>query len=239
MKAVILAAGMGRRLGHGLPKCLTALSGTMSILDLQLAHLHRFTQDILLVVGYKKELVLSRYRDCASRTNERYATTNTAHSLTLALEGIEPQDVLWLNGDVVFSALVLERLLRDRRTALATRRCAVGDEEVKYFADAGGRITAVSKQLQCASGEAVGVNFVRGADLELLLRGLRQCGPEDYFEKGVEHAMAQGLEVHEVNVSDLACMEVDFPDDLAAAKELLPRCLPAPATSERLGAPSV
>jgi choline kinase len=83
-----------------------------------------------------------------------------------------------------------------------------------------------------ALGEAVGVNFVRGDQVGLLKEGLKRCGPMDYFEKGVEHAIAGGLEIYPADVSDLPCVEVDFEQDLARAKSLLPSF---PAVAARLG----
>ncbi len=225
MRAVILAAGMGRRLGNGMPKCLTALSDDVSILDLQLAHLRPFTQNITIVVGYKKELVMGKYPACSFVYNDRYDVTNTARSLSKALEVDSLQDLLWINGDVVLSSEVIAKVLSVSDSSMATKRCDTAEEEVKYQTDDHGRIIAVSKELKEARGEAVGVNMVRAESLGLLIEGLNQCGDQDYFEKGIEYAIIAGLRIFEADVSDLPCIEVDFAEDLARAKTMLRVCL--------------
>ena len=227
MKAIILAAGMGRRLNHGLPKCLTPLSDATTVLDLQLAHVSRFTDDIRIVVGYKKELVLARYPQCTFTHNDAFQTTNTARSLALALHDVIDGDVVWMNGDVIFSADVLRRVVSGGGSGMAVMRGRVGEEEVKYRTDSTGRIVAVSKVLDGAEGEAVGINLVRSADVVRLRSALARCDALDYFEKGIEIAIAEGLAIFERNVSDLPCIEVDFPEDLEAGRKLLPQCLPS------------
>ncbi len=229
MNAIILAAGMGRRLNHGAPKCLTRLNETMTILDLQLAHLSEFTRDIRIVVGFQKNIVMTRHPGHAYTSNDDYATTNTAASLALALDQTPPGDVLWVNGDVVFSAEAIERVLSKPGSGMAAKRGRMGEEEVKYRTDSLGRIIAVSKKVPAAEGEAVGINFVVDADRNRLRKGLAQCGPGDYFERGIELALADGLDIFERDISDLPCLEVDFPADLEAAKLILTACLPAVA----------
>jgi choline kinase len=77
-----------------------------------------------------------------------------------------------------------------------------------------------------ALGEAVGINLVRAEDVERLKAGLRTCGPLDYFEKGIEYAIGDGLAIYECDVSEDPCIEIDFPADLEAARQVLPECLP-------------
>jgi len=226
MTTIILAAGMGRRLNHDRPKCLTPLTEGMTMLDLQLAHVSRFTSDIRIVVGYKKELVLERYPQCAFTHNDAFQTTNTARSLALALEDVRGGDVAWMNGDVIFGVDVLRRVVSGSGSGMAAMRGRVGEEEVKYRTDPIGRIVAVSKVIEDGEGEAIGVNLVRAADVERLRSALARCGPQDYFEKGVEIAIGEGLEIFERDVSDLPCIEVDFPEDLEAGRKILHRCLP-------------
>ncbi len=220
MRVIILAAGKGRRLGLGLPKCLTPIVEGYTILDLQLHHLHRLVEQVTVVVGHREELVRRLYPECHFVSNAEYETTNTAFSLALALEHAGEEDVLWVNGDVVFDPQVLDRIVARGKSALATKRCNTGDEEVKYRADTDGRLTAVSKGLTDGLGEAVGVNIVRSADLAPFRQALRECGREDYFERGVEKALARGAAFYAADVTDLSCIEIDFPEDLRAARRL-------------------
>ncbi len=225
MYALILAAGIGSRLGAPLPKPLTQLANGERILDRQLAQLRQRIdpERIVVVVGFKKELIMEAHPSLLYLYNASFDVTNTAASLALALRKTADADVLMLNGDVVCDAQVLDRLLSANSSAMAVNQAAVGAEEVKYRLDATGRISEVSKQIATARGEALGINLFRGADIPRLRAGLDRCTPEDYFERGIEYAIAAGLRIWPVDVSDLHCIEVDFPDDLArAGRELAP-----------------
>jgi choline kinase len=126
MKAVILAAGMGTRLGTMIPKPLTAIRDEETILDFQVEKLSAAVgvHNILVVVGYRKELIMEKHPDLIYLFNARFAQTNTAKSLLLALQKIGNEDVLWLNGDVFFDAGVLDRLAASPRSA-----CLVDDKK--------------------------------------------------------------------------------------------------------------
>ncbi|EIC20184.1 putative sugar nucleotidyltransferase [Thiorhodovibrio frisius] len=225
MYAVILAAGIGSRLGQPTPKPLTRLANGERILDRQLSQLRALLdpERILVVVGFKKELIMEAHPELLYLYNANFDVTNTAVSLALALRKTADADVLMLNGDVVCDAQVLQRLLRTKGSTMAVNQAPVGAEEVKYQLDAAGTINAVSKQVQQARGEALGVNLFRATDIPHLRAGLDRCTPEDYFERGIELAIGSGLRIRPVDVSDLRCIEVDFPDDLArAGQDLAP-----------------
>jgi choline kinase len=224
MKVIILAAGMGTRLdateGH-LPKCLTQLSNGISLLQYQVLHLNQMgLQDITAVVGYQKEAIMHRFPSLTFVVNSKFAQENTAKSLLRGLLPID-DDVLWLNGDVLFYPRILSRLLQLNRTSLLVNETSVGEEEVKYHANVDGLILHISKQLKEAQGEALGINFFKRADVPLLKKHLEECLAHDYFEKAIEMAIAQGLNVWKVSVDANECIEIDFPQDLERANALL------------------
>ena len=63
MKVVILAAGIGSRLGISDPKPLTKLKNGESILQRQIAYLSEYLgmNNIIVIVGYKKELIMESF----------------------------------------------------------------------------------------------------------------------------------------------------------------------------------
>ena len=65
VQAVILAAGMGTRLGKPWPKPLTPLSDGRTIMQQQIENLTRAFDDvrIMTVVGFKLELILEAFPD--------------------------------------------------------------------------------------------------------------------------------------------------------------------------------
>ncbi len=219
MKAVILAAGVGSRLGSPVPKPLTRLTNGVSIMEQQIASLtrHLSTDDVLVVVGHKKELIMEEFPELTYAYNPRFDATNTSKSLLLALSRLRGHDVVWLNGDVVFEPEVLDRLIASTTSAMAVKYGTVGEEEVKVRTDSQGWITAVSKTVIDGEGEAIGINLVKSADGAGLLDQLKACAEQDYFERAIESAIKRGARFQAVDVSELRCTEVDFVEDLERA----------------------
>ncbi len=223
---VILAAGVGSRLGKPIPKPLTPLSDGETILERALTHLTaRFSRhSVHLVVGFKKDLVMEAAPDVGFIYNQAYGDTNTSKSLLKALTILGPGGVLWLNGDVVFDPAVLDDLLPHiamDRSFVCVNTAKVGDEEVKYTLDDRGLIAQLSKTVaDGALGEAVGINFVSSGDRSPLTKRLDECDDQDYFERGIELAIAKdGIEVEALDISHRPVMEIDFAEDLARARE--------------------
>ena len=176
---------------------------------------------ISIVVGFKMEMIMESYPRSIFIYNEEYDRTNTSKSLMRALASSFDGGVLWLNGDVVFDAKVLERLkeyIDEDRSFVSVNTAAVGEEEVKYTVDENGNIKELSKKVQGALGEAVGINYIASVDKAALLKELDRCDESDYFERGIELAIERdGLKVLPVDISDLFAVEVDFQEDLDRA----------------------
>ncbi len=223
MKIVLLAAGKGSRLGdNDLPKPLTPLLDGKSILQHQIENLELYfsRQDIMIVVGYHKELIINAFDDLLFIYSPRYAQENTSKSLLRAVKKIK-EDLLWINGDVVFHPSVLEKLIALKKNAMVVTTGTVSEEEVKYSTKSGGIITAVSKTIKNGEGEAVGINFLLASALPLFQKHLEGCNDQDYFEKALENCIADGLELKACPISSNLCTEIDFPSDLERANSYL------------------
>ncbi len=225
MKAIILAAGSGSRLDNSPnhpPKALTLVTSKLSILAFQLQALTScFSLDqIWIVVGYRKELIMDAFPDLVYIYNAQFQKENTSKSLLRALKKID-EDILWLNGDVVFRPAILETVCRQKRTGMVVNQAIVGEEEVKYCVDHQGRILEVSKQVANPQGEALGINLFKREDISWLRHYLQECQPNDYFEKGIEQGIQQGHAVWSFPVAAQDCTEIDFPEDLERAKQLI------------------
>jgi choline kinase len=223
-QVVILAAGLGSRLGRSLPKALTELNDGRTIMQQQFDNIHEaFGPEarITVVVGYKFEHIVEAFPSAAFVYNEQYDQTNTSKSLLRALRASATGGVLWMNGDVVFDPEALRRaarLVRDDQSFVAVNTSKVSDEEVKYTTNAEGFIAQLSKQVVGGLGEAVGINYVSRADKAVLMRQLNKVDNQDYFERGIELAIEQnGLLFEPVDISDLYAVEVDFAEDLERA----------------------
>ena len=226
VQAVLLAAGMGTRLGRPLPKPLTRLADGRSIMQQQMDNLRAAFGDdhrVLVVVGFKLESIIESFPDVLFAYNESFDETNTNRSLLKALRLTAPgQGVLWMNGDVVFDPAILQALrphIDADRSAVCVNTATTADEEVKYTVDGRGLVKELSKTVrEGALGEAIGINFVAGKDKATLIAHLAACADQDYFERGIETAIANdGLEVTPVDITEHFAVEVDFPDDLDRA----------------------
>ena len=122
MQAIILAAGMGRRLGEltdDNTKCMLEVNGTRLI--------HRTLDNltevgikrVVLVVGYKaenvKRLIGDRYKDIdiVYVENKIYDKTNNIYSLFLAREYLLEKDSLLLESDLIFESSVLRKIVEN------------------------------------------------------------------------------------------------------------------------------
>jgi CDP-glycerol glycerophosphotransferase len=227
VQVVILAAGMGTRLGRTTPKPLTRLRDGRSIQRRQLDAVGAAfgaDVDVTVVVGYRAKQVMRHSLEVRFAYNPDYATTNTSKSLLRGLSSTRAGGVLWMNGDVVFDPAVLDQaleLVRADQSFVCVDTSTVGDEEVKYTLDADGCIRELSKTVTGGLGEAVGINYVSAADKPALIRHLARCGDQDYFERGIETAIAEeGLRFRPLDISAFSAVEVDFEADLERANTL-------------------
>ena len=223
VKAIILAAGIGSRLGNPKPKPLTRLSSGERIMERQVDALQQIISidDILVVIGFKKDLIMEEFSELTYVFNNVYDRTNTSKSLLKALRKVKSNDVIWLNGDVVFDPSVLNRIVQSETSCMAVNTASTGEEEVKYTVSPDGSILEVSKIVKNALGESVGINKIVANDIPLFIDMLEACDDNDYFERGIELAIEKGLKIFPVDVSDVLCIEVDFTEDLEKANREL------------------
>ena len=101
---------------------------------------------------------------------------------------------------------------------MSVNTAKVSDEEVKYTVTAEGYIDQLSKTVKGGIGEAVGINYISRADKKAFIRQLSRVDDQDYFERGLELAIAEdGLRIEPLDISDLYAVEVDFAEDLERA----------------------
>lgn len=121
MKAIILAAGMGSRLGKytkANTKAMVEVNGKKIIehcLDiLDEVNIH----EVVIVVGYEKEKLMEFLGNCYKNIeiqyieNELYNQTNNIHSFWLARDYFD-DDIILLESDIIFEKKVIERILED------------------------------------------------------------------------------------------------------------------------------
>lgn len=112
--AVIAAAGMGSRLGLGIPKCMLEVNGR-TLLSRQIDILERHVEHIHVVVGYREEMILEHcsrhHRKVVLVRNRDFRTTNTAYSYKLGAAAL-PGKVLYIDGDIIVDETSLVNFLQ-------------------------------------------------------------------------------------------------------------------------------
>ena len=234
MKALILAAGVSRRLypqTYNTPKCLLEVGGK-PIINYQLEALSELgINDITMIVGYHREMLVKsvekNFPEISFKfiVNHHYFETNTAYSVYVGKEALNDQHLL-MNADVVYPKELLSKLYHSSfENALAVDIKSCGREEVKVIDGGQNKISAIGKDLiedQCL-GEFIGVAKFSSEFMNKFADALGQLieagGKNDYFEAGIEQLLEEQL-VHYVDVSEYPCLEIDFIEDLELARKL-------------------
>ena len=111
--AVIACAGLGSRLGMGMPKCMIEIENK-TLLSRLVETLQPLVPRIHVVVGYREELIIEHcaqhHREVVIVRNPEYRSTNTAHSIRLGSVGMIGK-VLYLDGDLIIKPSSLQSFL--------------------------------------------------------------------------------------------------------------------------------
>ena len=128
MQAIILAAGMGKRLGEltkGNTKCMVPVNNVL-LIDRMLSQLDRLAlSKIVVVIGYQGEKLRQHIGQLNISTpvhyveNPIYDKTNNIYSLALAQDYLQKEDTILLESDLIFEDGVLEKLLKSPEKNLA------------------------------------------------------------------------------------------------------------------------
>ena len=230
MRAVILAAGRGSRLGPytvDRPKCLVELRGR-SLLDRQVsALLAAGAEEVAVVAGWRAELFAGR--GLTVFVNERWADTTMVESLATAASWLREGPVLVSYGDIVYSAATARALAsagQDLAIAydpgwreLWERRFAAPLDDAETFrlddrgllAEIGGRPASVAE----VQGQYLGLLRFTPAAWALVERVLRTEAARGADMTGLLRFLlrAHDVEIGAVPVSGPWC-EFDHPSDI-------------------------
>src|SRR5881628_1917051 len=178
MKAIILSAGQGSRLGHMVddrPKCLIDFNGR-SLLDRQLETLEaNGVHEAVVVTGFHDELV---ERAIAARTagprvrtvfNPFYKVADNTGSLFMAREELAGDCLVW-NGDTLVSRELMRRVVENERAGICVtidRKGSYDDDDMKVIAAEDGRLRAIGKRIsEGVNAESIGLLAFRAGGAE-------------------------------------------------------------------------
>lgn len=238
MKAIILAAGVGKRLWEVTqhrPKCLIEIGGQ--------SLLHRYLESLAglgirradIVVGYKQEMIRAAVERDSCGLAVRFLVNEEFHrgsisSLWIARTAFD-DDAVVMDADVLFHREILRRLVSSPH-----ENVLLMDETVKQTGEecmvvvAGGRVIALTKKVPEQydyAGEGVGFLRVRHEDTPRVVSSLRGYVDKGAWDMEYEDALLgyfQDVRVGHEKIGGLPWTEIDFLDDIKKAElEVLPR----------------
>ena len=243
---LILAAGMGRRLGvpDGLPKWLAPVgSVTPAAMHLEACHRSDVVTDVVVVAGHGQAAVddvVVGWRDrldIAVVANPHYEDRNNWYSLLVGLEALPARrnsSVLVVNSDLCAPVEWFVELFESITTIPGGGALAVDfertltDEAMKVAVAADGRrLVQVAKVgVDHPAGEYVGVTFLRPGAVNGLagMLGLFVDDParaDAWYEHGIQAHIDAGASYIGAPVPDGRWVEIDDPADLAAAERIM------------------
>ncbi|HEY9725062.1 MAG TPA: phosphocholine cytidylyltransferase family protein [Chroococcales cyanobacterium] len=244
MKAIILAAGVGRRLGHDgqiQPKCLLKFGGK-SLLERHLDYLRHYQiEEVAIAVGYQAEMIQDEIKAIGAENwvttvyNPDYTQGSLISLWTLREYLVASDELLLMDADVLYDRRIIERLVKTNtlNCFLLDRDFEPGDEPVKLCVR-DGYLVEFRKQVAPEltydfSGESVGFFRFERAIARRLATCTERCVADGRHEEPYEEAIrdllletpqAFGYE----DITGLAWIEIDFPQDIKRAQnEILPQ----------------
>ena len=238
MKAIVLAAGIGKRFKEVTdqrPKCLIEIQGK-TLLERTLSALGAAgVREAVVVIGYRGEMIEQQIGPMCAGVRVRYvfnARYDKGAILSLWSARAEfDDDLLIMDADVLFPVALIARLVRSpHANCFLLDASAVNTGEEQMLLTRGGRVLDIVRggggDFELI-GESVGFLKVSRADA-LLVRAIL----DDLVAQGrdtIEHEEAFPLFLAQravgfERVEDLPWTEIDFPADLERAeREVLPR----------------
>jgi L-glutamine-phosphate cytidylyltransferase len=239
MKAIILSAGQGSRLGHLVdhrPKCLIEFNGR-SLLDRQLDTLEaEGVHEAVVVTGFHDELI---EQALARRTggpkvrtiyNPFYKVADNTGSLYMARSELAGECLVW-NGDTLVSQALMARVVGNDRSGICVtidRKADGYDDDDMKVVEEGGRLTAIGKRISAGvNAESIGLLAFRAGGAERFREAIEAAmrtpeGTTIWYLR-VINQIAQDGEVWTLDIEGEEWGEVDFPPDVDAAQALTAR----------------
>ncbi len=246
MKAIMLAAGIGNRLGESSanqPKSLLEFEGKSLLkrhIEILLANQ---IDELTIVTGYQSDMIKEHLADSELPINfiynDRY-TEGSIISLNCAQELLfdEPEFIL-MDADVLYDQEMIRRLVNTEinNCLLLDRDFVPGDEPVKICVTQDGRINEFRKKVSDSlefeiQGESVGFfkfNKLIGASLLGRINDYLSKGKNDTpYEEAIRDLLITYPEQFGYeDVTGIPWIEIDFPEDIERAKNaILPKLSP-------------
>lgn len=232
MQAVILAAGMGNRLGSltsNRPKALVRVAGRELILRVMDFLDHSLITERIVVTGYMSKLLddfLKKHRPDVKTIHNHGYRLGSIKSIETALPLIKG-DFLILNTDHIYPKKMLDRILEKRQGLMAVcdfdRKLVADDMKVKLGPD--GKLSGIRKTLSDFDGGYIGMTYCSRDVFFKYREGVAMVRKNEGEKASVEAVLGELARANApINICDTTGMkwfEVDTKEDLAAAEKTL------------------
>ena len=233
LRAVVLAAGRGVRMGGARPKTLIPIGDHEPLLYYLLKGVASVgVDDLLVVTGFSPADVHSYVDEHWSGRatfvrNARYASWGNFHSVRVAIDQSPGLDLLVLNSDVVVHPDVLARTvdgIGDLMLAVQGKD-RLDPEEMRVTLD-GDAVVAISKELPMpeSHGEFVGVSVLRptaAGHYAHIATDLEWAAQTSLYYEDVYARMLDSVDARAARVDPGEYAEVDGADDVDAAEAVI------------------
>ena len=243
MQAIILAAGMGKRLKEltsNATKCMVEVNVEMMI-HKTLMHLEKLNLNkIVLVVGYEGQQLMDYVNSLGLKTpveyvvNDVYDKTNNIYSLYLAKEYLLQDDTLLLESDLVYEEAVIRKLvdtpypslvLVDKFESWMDGTCITVDEDDNITSFVSKRefdFTKTDEYYKTVNLYKFSKNFSEKYYVPFLEAYCNAMGLNEYYEQVLKVITFLGdLEIKAVKLNGEKWYEIDDVQDLDIAESLL------------------
>jgi choline kinase len=232
MKAVIVAAGMSKRLRsivNERPKSLLDFGGR-SLIERSIDYLRsNGIDEIFVVVGYEYSQIVDVLGNSVQYVyNPWYATTNNMASLWFALPHVMNDDFVYLHADLLYHPKLLSSCLSmtDGEIVMLVEKKTCVPEDMKVEVD-GNRFIYSSKEIpiEKAYGEWTGITHFRlGSGIKMYeeITALLFDGQYNVYDTtAFSNLVKRGTDIRIALTEGLPWIEIDFPDDYKEAKDLI------------------
>lgn len=240
MQALMLAAGMGKRLGkytENATKCMVHVNGK-TLIEYAIESLIAVgIKKLTLVVGYKrevlKEFLNGKYKEIEINyiDNDVYDTTNNIYSLYMAKDVLAQDDTILLESDLIFDKKIISELINNKNSNLAVvspfeswmdGTCAVLDEQNVIKGILGKTEfdwNNVSKYYKTVNIYKFSKEFAANIYMPFLKAYQTAYGKNEYYETVLKVISFLGNSTFKAHVVDGSrWYEIDDPADLAIAE---------------------
>lgn len=241
MKAVILAAGMGNRLGKYTKdntKAMIEVNGK-KLIEYTLDSLSKYNiKEVVIVVGYKKENLINyvgnKYNNMNIKYvhNDIYEKTNNIYSLYLSKDELD-DDIILLESDIIFEDKAIEKLInhKEKDIVLVDKYEKWMDgtvttlDEKNYICDFVNKNefdwNDINKYYKTVNIYKLSKEFIQNKYMPFLEAHIKSEGVNSYYEqvlKVITHLSSVKLKA--INISGLKWYEIDDMQDLDIASVL-------------------